>query len=192
MEAPSRTNFAVAESVTRYAGCASRWMFRPVAGYFLQQNSSVFIDHGFPMCNQLFVAFFCCCYFSPCLYCGKSLISQTENDSPIRKQWGCLLQKQMTFLQIAAQREFFSRIAREWCVPWCRTNSRQRTESGFCLFSLFFFFFFKQCASHGLLEMLLRSLSYEFMLVDDRTHFVLWISSSSFYDKIVFKPNAAK
>ena len=32
----------------------------------------------------------------------------------------------------------------------------------------------------------LRSLSYEFMLVDDRTHFVLWIP---FLNKIMFKPN---
>ena len=32
----------------------------------------------------------------------------------------------------------------------------------------------------------LRSLSYEFMLVDDRTHFVSWIP---FLNKIVFKPN---
>ena len=33
----------------------------------------------------------------------------------------------------------------------------------------------------------LRSLSYEFMLVDDRTHFVSWIP---FLNKIVFKPHA--
>ena len=38
----------------------------------------------------------------------------------------------------------------------------------------------------GVHAVMLRSLSYELILVDDRTHFVSWIT---FLNKIVFKPN---
>ena len=61
------------------------------------------------------------CYFSPCPYCRKCLISKTENVSPTGKQ--LLLNEQMTSLQITAQGEFLLWIIRGWQVPWWRTES---------------------------------------------------------------------
>ena len=55
---------------------------------------------------------------------SKCFISQTENLSFTGKRK--LLKQQMAGLQIAAQREFLSRIVREWRVPWRRTESRRR------------------------------------------------------------------
>ena len=59
----SRTNFAVAEAVTQYAGCTPRWNVQD-AGNFLQQNACDFVDHGLHTCNQLFVALFVIFYLA--------------------------------------------------------------------------------------------------------------------------------
>ena len=100
---PCRANFAVAEAVMQYAGCTSQRNVQG-AGYFVERNASIFID---PTNSSLHFFFFC-------LPCGKCLISQTEKKMPTGKQ--LLLKEQVTVLQIAAQRDFLSRIVREWCV----------------------------------------------------------------------------
>ena len=85
---PSRTNFVVAEPVKQHAGCTPRWNVQG-AGYFLQRNASLhqsWPSHVQPTLHCTF------CYFSPCPYCWKCLISKNENASPTGKQllfWRC-------------------------------------------------------------------------------------------------------
>ena len=116
------------QPVMQYAGCIPCWTVQDT-GYFVQQNASIFIDHGLQTCNQLFVAL---CYFSSCPYCRNCLIFQTENVSPTAKQ--LLSKEQITGLQIAVLWQFLFRIVREWRVPWCRTESRRWRGSGFLSF----------------------------------------------------------
>ena len=131
---PSCANFAAAKPVMQYAGCSPSWNFQG-AGYFLQWNQRRYewehLHRSSPSRMQLTLR--CTfCYFSPCLYCRKCLISQTENASPTGK---VSFEGADDGIAIAAQREFLSPIVREWrvswCVYWCRTESRQWRE--FCL-----------------------------------------------------------
>ena len=113
----------------------------------------------------------CCtfCYFSPWSYCRKCLIS------PDRK---CFSHRKTVAFEVAddwlpdrsSGRIFLSRISREWRVPWCRTGSRLRRESGFPSF-------FRQCLLHGSQKMLLNKHPFSFyceFIHTNRSDFVLF------------------
>ena len=98
---------------------SGRWLFPPTKCERLHRSWPSYVQ---PTLRCTF------CYFSPCPYCRKSLLSKTGTVSTTGKQ--LLLKEQMTGLQIAAQRGCMSQFVREWSVPWCKTEIR-RKESGF-------------------------------------------------------------
>ena len=147
---PSHANAAVAEPF--YTVCwlhslkkqSGHWLFPPMKCNCLRWSWSSHV--------QLHCSF---CYFSPCPYCWKCWISQTENILPTGKQ--LLLKEQMTGLHL--RENFCCGLSENDMYLDVGLKVQWWSESGF------HHFFFRQCLLHGSQKMLWNKLPCSFLCV---------------------------